>query len=269
MFHLNLLIPELEKRKQYLETLLSFINQQQENMPQGKLRISKSRGILRYYNIIDPKDTLGSYIPKGKQEIVNKLAEKDYLNKLKKEVEVELHDINSYLKKHNSSNLEDIYRNMNDYRKNLITPLVLPDELYVQQWKNESYTINPYFDINKIYPTKNDELVQSKSEAILADMYYDLGIPYRYDAELQLKNGVRKYPDFTLLDIKNRRLVYHEHFGMFDDDEYRRKNLRKLDEYRRNGIYPGKNLIITYEAEGSYLNVKEIRQMVKEIFDVR
>ena len=50
------------------------------------------------------------------------------------------------------------------------------------------------------------------------------------------------------------------------DFDLRKKNLQKLDEYRRNGIYPGKNLIITYEAEGSYLNIKEIRQMVKEIF---
>lgn len=268
MFNLNLLVPELEKRKQYLEELLSFINQQQENMPKGKLRISNNRGIPRYYRITDPKDTLGDYISKENQALANRLAEKNYLNKLKKEAEAELHDINNYLKKHNASNLEDIYRNMNEYRKNLITPLVLPDKMYVQQWKNESYAINPYFDINKIYPTKNDELVQSKSEAILADMYYDLGIPYRYDAELQLENGVKKYPDFTLLDVKNRRVIYHEHLGMLDDEGYRRKNLRKLDEYRRNGIYPGKNLIITHEADGSYLNVKEIRGMVKEIFGV-
>lgn len=237
-------------------------------MPQGKLRISKNRGIPRYYHITDPKDTLGNYISKENQGIVNQLAEKDYLKNMKKEVEAELHDINNYLKKHKSSNLEDIYKNMNDYRKNLVNPLVLPDELYVQQWENESYTINPYYDTEKKYPTKKDELVQSKSEAILADMYYDLRIPYRYDAELMLRNGKKKYPDFTLLDVKNRRIIYHEHLGMLDDDGYRRNNLRKIDEYRRNGIYPGKNLIITHESEGSYLNVKEIREMVKEIFNV-
>ena len=30
---------------------------------------------------------------------------------------------------------------------------------------------------------------------------------------------------------------------------YLHANLVKLDEYRRNGIYPGKNLIITYEGK--------------------
>ena len=266
MFYLNPLVPELEKRKLYLEKLLDYVNRQQENMPQGKLRVSKNGEIPRYYHITTPKDTLGVYISKENQEIAYKLAEKDYLKNLKKEVEAELRDINNYLKKHNTSNLEDIYRKMNDYRKSLVNPLVLPDELYVQQWENESYKINPYYEKEKKYPTKKDEFVQSKSEAILADMYYELGIPYRYDAELKLKNGKKKYPDFTLLDVKNRRLVYHEHLGMLDDDDYRRRNLRKIDEYRRNGIYPGKNLIITHEAGGSYLNVKEIRGMVKEIF---
>ena len=37
-------------------------------------------------------------------------------------------------------------------------------------------------------------------------------------------------------------------------------------KYRRSKIYPGKNLIITYEAEGSYLNIQEIQEMVKDIF---
>lgn len=146
--------------------------------------------------------------------------------------------------------------------------MVLPDELYVQQWENESYVSNPYYKEDKIYPTKKGDLARTKSEVLLADMYYELGIPYRYEEELRLKNGDVKYPDFTLLDVKNRKIIYHEHLGLLDDDKYRFKNLRKLNEYRRNGIYPGKNLIITYEADGSSLNIKEIQTMVKEIFSV-
>ena len=155
---------------------------------------------------------------------------------------------------------------MNAYRKNLITPLVLPDELYVQQWTQESYPTNPYYSEQKIYPTKNGEMVRSKSEAILADMYFELGIPYRYEAELQFKNQTKRYPDFTLLDVKNKKIIYHEHLGMLDHEDYRRNNIKKLDEYRKNEIYPGKNLILTYEAEGSYLNIKEIRKMILAFF---
>lgn len=92
-----------------------------------------------------------------------------------------------------------------------------------------------------------------------------MGIPYRYEAQLVLKNGKVRYPDFTLLRISTRELIYHEHFGLLDDGEYRRACFTKLDEYRNNGIYLGRNLIITYEAEGSYLNIKEIRKQMQSI----
>lgn len=234
-------------------------------MPPGNLRINKNRGIPRYYHVTEANDTHGRYIRKENLELARKLAEKDYLNKLFKKSEAELRDINNYLSNHTQSDLEDIYTFTNDYRKNLITPLVLSDELYVQQWENESYETNPYYKDEKIYPTKKGDLVRSKSEVLLADMYYELGIPYRCEAEICLRDGSKKYPDFTLLDVKKRRIIYHEHLGLIDDDGYRKRNLRKLDEYRRSGIYLGKNLIITYEGEGSYLNIKEIRQMIKEM----
>ena len=96
-----------------------------------------------------------------------------------------------------------------------------------------------------------------------------MGVPYRYEAPLKLKNGKIRYPDFTILDIKNRKIYYHEHFGLMDDIEYVETNLIKLEEYKRSGIYPGKNLIITYEAEGCFLNIKDVRKMVVEILDKR
>lgn len=67
--------------------------------------------------------------------------------------------------------------------------MIITDEMYAEQWENEQYEVNPYYQEEKVYPTKKDEFVRSKSEVLLADMYYELGIPYRYEAELRLKNG--------------------------------------------------------------------------------
>ena len=120
----------------------------------------------------------------------------------------------------------------------------------------------------KVYPTQKDEMVRSKSEVMLADMYNELGIPYRYEAELCMGSGKKKYPDFTLLKVDTREIIYHEHLGLMDDEKYRKMNLMKLEEYRRNGIFFGKNLIVTFEADGCYLNIKEIRKMIKELFGV-
>ena len=124
---------------------------------------------------------------------------------------------------------------------------------------------NPYMEDMKIYDTRRGEKVRSKSEAILADILYGLGIPYHYEKPLYLGSGKVRYPDFTLLKIKSREEIYLEHFGMLDDDEYREKSLLKLDEYRKHGIYVGKNLIFTYETEKSPLDIKGIEKMLKEV----
>ena len=138
--------------------------------------------------------------------------------------------------------------------------------MYIRQWEQEEFVSNPYYPEEKVYPTKKDEFVRSKSEVMIADMYYELNIPYRYEAELRLMNGKIKFPDFTLLNISTREVIYHEHLGLLDDAEYRRINLIKLNEYQKNGIYLGKNLIVTYEAEGVYLNILELKQICKELF---
>ena len=51
-----------------------------------------------------------------------------------------------------------------------------------------------------------------------------------------------------------------------ENEEYRRGCLNKLDEYRKNGIYPRKNLILTYETSDNPLDIKGIKEMFKEIF---
>jgi len=256
---------QLSCRNDYLKTLLSDITSKLESMPQGKLRISNSSGIPRYYHITDAKDTCGKYITKSNFQLAKLLAQKDYLIKLQKEAKAEMSSLQNHIK--NITNLENIYEEINGYRKSLIIPWVLSDEEFRKQWEKNEYKTNSYFEEEKVYVTKNDERVRSKSEVMLADMYKEMDIPYRYEAELILENGKKRYPDFTLLDVKNRRVIYHEHFGLLDEEEYRLNCLAKMDEYRRNGIFPGKNLIITYEATGSYLNIKEVRKMIEEIMN--
>ena len=68
-----------------------------------------------------------------------------------------------------------------------------------------------------------------------------------------------------MLNKKTRQEVYIEHFGLLDDELYLSSNLLKLDEYRNNGIYLGKNLLFTYETEDSPLDIKGIRKMFREL----
>ncbi len=264
---MNLLIRQLTKRKKYLVNLQKEVEKGLEDVPYGNLRISNDRGVPRYYHVTEPKDTRGKYIPKKQEKLAYQLAQRDYLKKLHERVVEELKDINLYLSKHGIEELESVYSDLNKYRQDIVEPLVLTDEMYVERWTKEAYVTNPYHPEEKVYPTKKDDLVRSKSEVLLADMYYELGIPYRYEAQLRLKNGKVRYPDFTILKVASREIIYHEHLGLLDHEDYLQTNLLKLNEYRKSGIYLGKNLFITYEAEGCPLNIKDVKIMVKELVE--
>ncbi len=144
----------------------------------------------------------------------------------------------------------------------------MPDDLYEKQWKDQAFKTNQYMPEAKIYDTRNGEKVRSKTEAILADMFLELGIPYHYEQALLLDKGILRYPDFTLLKTKTREEFYLEHFGLLDDEEYRNKSLHKLDEYRNNGIFLGKNLIITYESSECPFDILGTRNMIKALFQL-
>lgn len=263
---MNLLHYQMTKRKEYLEGLKRQLEQEMANFPEGNLRVCNDRGVARYFHVTNQNDTRGEYIPKENMDLPCQLAQKDYDKKLYKRVLAELADMNRYLARHSADELAQVYTDMNTYRKELIIPKAISDEQFAKEWEKENYNTNPYYPEQKVYPTKKDEMVRSKSEVMLADMYCEMGIPYRYEAELVMKNGKKRYPDFTLLKIGTREVIYHEHLGLMDDEEYREANFEKLEEYRKHGIYVGKNLILTYEAEGHYLNIKDVKKYVKEIF---
>ena len=180
----------------------------------------------------------------------------------------ELAGINRLIKYNQSYLPENTVNKLNRNKRGYVDPYIIDDATFAENWQKENFITNDYHPEEKKYPTKNGEMVRSKSEAMLADMYYDLGIPYRYEAELVLKDGRAKYPDFTLLDVKRRKVIYHEHMGLLDDEEYRANNLIKLNNYRKSGIYFGKNLIMTFETEYCPLNIREIKTSVIEMFDI-
>ena len=74
------------------------------------------------------------------------------------------------------------------------------------------------------------------------------------------------YPDFTVLNVKKRKEYYWEHFGMMDDPSYAEKVLQKLSTYEQNGIFPGEQLIITFETRKNPLNQKQISNLIEHYF---
>ena len=263
------IINDLYERNEALKAFGSEASDRIKNAPEGKLRIAFNSGKYRYYKITEAKDTRGKYISKDCIGEAKELAEKDYLQKLLRAIDKETKAIEktlSILKKCGTDMAtEDIFSSLGEARQELIEPIIINDQEYAKRWENEKYKINDYMPEEKVYSTKKGEMVRSKSEVLMADMYYDLGIPYRYEAELRLKNGKRVFPDFTLLDVSSRNVIYHEHMGLMDNEEYRLHNLQKIEEYRNNDIFVGKNLIVTFESTGCPLNIRAIKKNMMEL----
>ena len=259
------LLKQLELRITTLKKAL--YKAQKDRIPEveGHLRISVSHGQKRYYHITKAGDSTGSYIPKKNLGFSAALAQKEYNRQFLKEAADELSRLENILTRLSDHNADLAYKKLSDARKCLVAPYITPDEIYARDWQAATFKANNYMSENKRYDTIRGESVRSKSEAILADMLCELGIPYHYEKPLRLKNGTTRYPDFTLLRVKSRVEIYLEHFGLLDDTDYLDSCLQKLDEYRKNSIYPGRNLICTYETAEHPLDIKGIRQMIKDL----
>ena len=266
MYNKEIYFKELEERRILLEKLIGEVKQELPYLPQGNLRVQNKRGKPQFFHVTGDTRRAGDYITVENIELARKLAKKTYYEKFLKEAKREQRATSLYLRGVNGRSPEDVFSTMNDYRKELVIPLLMSDADYAKMWENMPYEKNPYHAEECTQPTDKGDLVRSKSEARIADMYYALGIPYRYEAPVKLKNGKIKYPDFTLLKLPERTEYYHEHMGLMEDEFYRSSNITKLNEYAESKIFTGNNLILTFETDYAPLNIKSLRKNVKEIF---
>ena len=105
--------------------------------------------------------------------------------------------------------------------------------------------------------------MRSKSEVIIADLLFREGVPYRYEYPLYIEGIGLVFPDFLTLNKRTRKEYFLEHFGMMDDPNYLEKALQKIQLLANNNIYPGENLILSFETKKSPLNQNELRKLIQ------
>jgi hypothetical protein len=100
-----------------------------------------------------------------------------------------------------------------------------------------------------IYRTSRGELVRSKSELLIAEKLFGLGINYQYE---RLVDGTMRpgklRPDFSFLDDAGN-LILWEHLGMMDRADYRDGWKWKQQWYAQNNYAEGRNLFTSTEEQ--------------------
>jgi hypothetical protein len=100
-----------------------------------------------------------------------------------------------------------------------------------------------------IYRTSRGELVRSKSELLIAEKLFSLGMNYQY--ERVLEGGVRPgrlRPDFSFVDDAGN-LILWEHLGQMDRADYRSGWEWKRQWYAQNNYAEGRNLFTSTEKQ--------------------
>ena len=257
---------ELRKEAFELEKIVQKAYKRLQTAPEGYLRISKKPDGIEYYLKSAQTGGNGRYMRKNEFEVVKAIAQRDYDAQVLKVAEERKKTIDVFLQEYEGANLNEIYNKYNSYRRELINPVVLSDEEYIKCWQEEAYEGKAFADDTPEIITERGESVRSKSEKIIADKLYALGIPYRYEYPLILEGNIKMHPDFTILKMPEREEVYLEHLGMMDDSNYVENVIRKFNIYERNGIYLGVNLFITYETKKNPLNTRALDKLIRRLF---
>ena len=262
----NILLNDLEKRREYLYKVVAekdaFIN----NCPEGSLRTATHDGQTSYYRVTEFKDSSGKYISKKDIRLIKDLAQKDYDSKVIRRAEKELVLLDRLIKYQDQS-IEEIYNSLSPVRQKLVTPVRLPDDEFIRQWM-ESKKCEPmgFDEMDPIILTSEGYRVRSKSEQLWADSFKRFNVPHVFEPKLYLKGKGWVRPDFVGLNVRLRKEIWVEHMGMMDMLSYSEENVRKLHLYERNGYVLGDNLLITMETRRSPLEAKSIEAMITKHF---
>ncbi|MBQ5918899.1 MAG: hypothetical protein IIW92_10085 [Lachnospiraceae bacterium] len=263
----NMLNNELVELEKVLISACKRYEERDNLMEDSYLRIAHKKNRVDYY-LKDKTSAVkdkGRYIKKSEIEIVRKIAQRDYDARVIKKAQERIKSIKGFLRKYKTTDLKALYNKTHPKRRELINIDIISDEEYIKRWSLVEYNGKSQL-VEKEIITERGELVRSKSEKIIADKLYMMGIPYRYEYPLMLDDGITVYPDFTILKMPERKEVYLEHFGMMDDEEYVNKMLFKISTYERNGIFIGVNLFVTYETSKRPINTKALNNQLKELF---
>jgi hypothetical protein len=262
----NNITKELNQHLLEIESLIAQETsrlKQYKGLEKGKLQVTSSHGNIQYL-FVENGTNAPKYMPVIEKEKVRLFAQREYDEKMYEHLNTTKARLSRFIKNYDENSIDAIYENMCDGRKRLVTPIRPDKETIINTWMEMHpggmNTIDDEPDIR----TNRGDYVRSKSEKILADYFYEAGIPYQCEPKFTLFSGKNVYPDFVLLNVRNNRTIYWEHFGKVDEAAYVIRNMSKLMDYEKSGLLLGDNLIITLETRERPLDMELIKRNVEQ-----
>lgn len=266
-FFENHLLTTATKQLRELEIVHSQLEEQLKKSPEGKLRISTSRGYSQFYHVVEKKNRFGKFLSKNKKsEEITKLAEKEYYKKALKNIEGKINVLQSFMETYPTKTIETIYEEMHTAIKPFLSNIHITKQEYSENWQKRNYKRKAFNSDDPEHITSFGLRVRSKSEVLIAETLYRHKIPFRYEFPVKTNEGYSLHPDFYCLNQNTRQEIIWEHFGLMDNSEYACNVARKIDVFRENGWHYGKNFCFTMETMNHPLTLKQIESVIKDFF---
>ena len=262
------LLTELIQLSKELGSLIAYIEKQPVMNMEGSLAVCTNDKVCYLYHLTEGKKR--EYVAKDDAEQIRNLSKKMHYTKMLTAARKEKSQIDRCIKTLNSgrgiTDIDDVYPSLNKVIRRTEVPFSMTDDGYERKWLKKYRYMKNNRQLNGQNKTLKGEYVKSKSEVIIADRLTYYGVPYVYEITTA-KDAFdeMRYPDFFILNKNTRKEFFWEHLGMMGDPKYAASNQVKMEQFARQGIIPGKNLIVSFECGERPLSTEYVDTIIKEL----
>ena len=247
---------------QQLDAAIGDLEDRLSNAIEGSLVKRNSSGYVRFFN--RHEDGVCEYLGAKNRTELSALVQKRYETDLLKVYRTQRDALKKVLKDlacvEDSVDTGSLLQDLPVEIRGLVVGYD-SNRVYIEKWLSNKA---PCRMVKSPFHTMQGEDVRSKSEILIADRLFVAGVPYKYETPVFVDNSTPVYPDFKILNKRTLKPFYWEHFGRMDDTDYFQNTQWKLEEYASLGLFPGKNLIFTFECLQKPLNTRYVDSLIRE-----
>ncbi len=254
---------DLERIRTELYERKADLTEELKGLPDGEIMCVDQDGLRKYLQRIPAKGNRKKehrYGIKNQPDVLNGLVRKEYVTNAIKILDKDIHTLEMAVKRYIPADEKSV---MEKFLKKYpeLTSDIYSMPFDVEEWKTAFGRIEGYHPENLKHTAADGTASRSKNEIYIASRLDHHGIIYRWDCPTGIP-GLHRVPDFTILRMRDLKILYWEHMGMMFDLESRIDNKRKLEEYEEFGIVPWDNLILTYDTPDGGLRANLIEAMI-------
>ena len=247
---------ELAERKALLERELS-------QLPSGELFCYKVEDTEYYSERVPAKGNRKKESRRGitkDRERVYKLVRKQYAKRAVAVLEKDLKAFDTLLRWYKPADENSV---MEDFLKKHpeLTNGIYYGQMNYKEWTEQFEAKNDFYTDSLKSTAADGTKRRSLGEIIIGSRLEFYGIPYRFEAEIDHPD-ISYVPDFTIIRPRDGKVIYWEHLGDVNDQDYLEGSKHKLDYYERYGIVPWDNLIISFSQSDYGINEKLIDGLI-------